>query len=180
MDPMLAELGEVAAGLEHRAPRVPWAGALTGELVTDPDGSYWVRQAREAVRYADAVTALAAQGVSVFVEIGPDGTLSALGAAVADGGGVRPGAAAGPARRAGAAGRAGPRARARGGRGLGRGAAGRPAGRSCRRTRSSTSGTGLDRAAGAATGQAAGEAGSGRRYEGGDLGAAAAGGSAGR
>ena len=104
MDPVLAGLGEVAAGLEHRAPRVPWAGALTGELVTDPDGSYWVRQAREAVRYADAVTALAAQGVAVFVEVGPDGTLSALAIGAWPRRGVRPGAAAGPARRAGAAG----------------------------------------------------------------------------
>ena len=33
MDPVLAELGEIAAGLEHAAPRVPWAGALAGELV---------------------------------------------------------------------------------------------------------------------------------------------------
>jgi acyl transferase domain-containing protein/acyl carrier protein len=85
MDPVLAELGVVAAGLEHRAPRVPWAGALTGELVSVPGPGYWVRQAREAVRYADAVAALAAQGVTVFLEIGPDGTLSALGPAVAAG-----------------------------------------------------------------------------------------------
>ena len=34
MDPVLDELGQVAAGLEFGAPRVPWAGALTGELVT--------------------------------------------------------------------------------------------------------------------------------------------------
>ena len=41
------------------------------------DAQYWVRQAREPVRFADAVATLAAQGVTVFVEIGPDGTLSA-------------------------------------------------------------------------------------------------------
>ena len=57
-----------------------WAGALTGELVTDPEPGYWVRQAREPVRFADAVAALAAQGITVFLEIGPDGTLSAMGA----------------------------------------------------------------------------------------------------
>jgi hypothetical protein len=55
--------------------------ALTGELVTSPDSGYWVRQAREPVRFADAVTALAAQDIAVFLEIGPDGTLSALGPA---------------------------------------------------------------------------------------------------
>ena len=82
MDPVLDELGQVAAGLEFTAPRVPWACAVTGDLVTGPEPGYWPRQAREPVRFADAVAALAAQDVSVFVEIGPDGTLSALGPAV--------------------------------------------------------------------------------------------------
>jgi NADPH:quinone reductase-like Zn-dependent oxidoreductase/thioesterase domain-containing protein len=60
---------------------VPWACALSGELVTEPEAGYWPRQAREPVRFADAVAALAARDVSVFIEIGPDGTLSALGPA---------------------------------------------------------------------------------------------------
>ena len=81
MDPVLAGLAEVAAGLAYGPPRVAWAGALTGELVGEPEASYWVRQARGPVRYADAVATLAAQGVTVFLEIGPDGTLSALGSA---------------------------------------------------------------------------------------------------
>ncbi|HEY7146158.1 MAG TPA: beta-ketoacyl synthase N-terminal-like domain-containing protein, partial [Streptosporangiaceae bacterium] len=81
MDPVLGDLAGVAGGLAYAAPRVPWAGALTGELVSEPGAGYWARQAREPVRFADAVMALAAQGVSVFVEVGPDGTLSALGPA---------------------------------------------------------------------------------------------------
>jgi acyl transferase domain-containing protein/acyl carrier protein len=81
MDPVLGELGQAAGRLEYAAPRVPWVGALTGELVTECEPGYWVRQAREPVRFADAVTALAAQGITVFLEIGPDGTLSALGPA---------------------------------------------------------------------------------------------------
>jgi acyl transferase domain-containing protein len=81
MDPVLDELGQVAAGLTYQAPSVPWAGALTGELVTEPGPGYWTAQARQPVRYADAVAALAAEGVTVFIEIGPDGTLSALGPA---------------------------------------------------------------------------------------------------
>jgi acyl transferase domain-containing protein len=71
----------VAAGLEFASPRVPWACGLTGELVTRCEPGYWVRQAREPVRWADAVAALAGQEISVFLEIGPDGTLSALGPA---------------------------------------------------------------------------------------------------
>ncbi|WP_028933453.1 type I polyketide synthase [Pseudonocardia spinosispora] len=79
MDPMLAELAEVAAGLDHTEPTVTWAGALTGELITEPHPGYWTEQARRPVRFADAVTALAGEGVSVFLEIGPDSTLSGLG-----------------------------------------------------------------------------------------------------
>ncbi|HEY2288155.1 MAG TPA: acyltransferase domain-containing protein, partial [Streptosporangiaceae bacterium] len=86
MDTILDELSQVAAGLTHASPRVPWARGLSGELVTEPGSGYWPRQAREPVRFADAVTALAAQEISVFIEIGPDGTLSALGpAALGDG-----------------------------------------------------------------------------------------------
>ena len=88
MDPMLAELGESAAVLEHRAPRVLWVQAVTGEPTQECGPGYWPLQARQPVRFADTVAALAAEGVRVFVEIGPDGTLSALGPAAlpADGG----------------------------------------------------------------------------------------------
>ena len=81
MDPVLGELGQAAAALRYGVPRVPWACGLSGELVAECGAGYWVRQAREPVRFADAVGTLAAQGVTVFLEIGPDGTLSALGPA---------------------------------------------------------------------------------------------------
>ncbi|MFI8084023.1 type I polyketide synthase [Kitasatospora sp. NPDC086009] len=79
MDPVLDELTAVAAGLEYRRPDMMWAGALTGELVTEPEAGYWPAQTRQAVRFADAVAALAREGVSVFIEVGPDGSLSSLG-----------------------------------------------------------------------------------------------------
>ncbi|MBV6699438.1 SDR family NAD(P)-dependent oxidoreductase [Kitasatospora aureofaciens] len=79
MDPVLDELSAVAAGLEYHRPNMMWAGALTGELVTECEAGYWPAQTRRAVRFADAVAALAKQGVSVFIEVGPDGSLSSLG-----------------------------------------------------------------------------------------------------
>uniref|UniRef100_UPI003F82C6D9 beta-ketoacyl synthase N-terminal-like domain-containing protein n=1 Tax=Actinosynnema sp. TaxID=1872144 RepID=UPI003F82C6D9 len=79
LEPVLAEFGEVLAGVRFHRPRLPVLSNLTGlpagEELRAPD--YWVRHARQAVRFADAVTTALADGVTTFVEIGPDGVLSA-------------------------------------------------------------------------------------------------------
>ncbi|MFE0020901.1 type I polyketide synthase [Amycolatopsis sp. NPDC059021] len=82
MDPVIEELTRIAGRLEFSAPKILWAGALTGEPIEAPYAGYWPEQARQAVRFADAVETLAAEGVTVFLEIGPDGTLSSMGSAV--------------------------------------------------------------------------------------------------
>ncbi|WP_456243073.1 SDR family NAD(P)-dependent oxidoreductase [Streptomyces luteolifulvus] len=80
MEPMLADLAEVASQLDYSLPRIPVISTLTGQPVTDDlcDPQYWVRQVREPVRFADAVTALTDQGATRLVEIGPDTVLAAM------------------------------------------------------------------------------------------------------
>ncbi|HWN33776.1 MAG TPA: SDR family NAD(P)-dependent oxidoreductase, partial [Pseudonocardia sp.] len=82
MEPMLAEFATVAASVSYARPRIPLVSTLTGRPVADEmlDPAYWVRQVREPVRFADALTALRDSGVRTFVEIGPDAVLTALGA----------------------------------------------------------------------------------------------------
>ncbi|MDQ1537988.1 MAG: hypothetical protein QOE58_2381, partial [Actinomycetota bacterium] len=86
MDPMLGEFEAVVAGLTFQEPVIPVISNLTGELATAEQlcsAKYWVRHVREAVRFADGVTALVGAGVGAFFELGPDGVLCAMAAEVA-------------------------------------------------------------------------------------------------
>ncbi|HEV7649501.1 MAG TPA: SDR family NAD(P)-dependent oxidoreductase, partial [Actinophytocola sp.] len=80
MDPMLDDFRQVAAGLSYREPEIPFVSTVTGApetaLVASPE--YWVRNVRETVRFGDGVAALAAAGVTAYVELGPDATLSVM------------------------------------------------------------------------------------------------------
>ncbi|MFI9384874.1 beta-ketoacyl synthase N-terminal-like domain-containing protein [Kutzneria sp. NPDC052558] len=78
MEPMLAEFRAVAEQIEFRAPQIALVSNLTGDPVEVVDAEYWVRHAREAVRFHDSVRWLHAEGVTDFVEIGPSGALSAM------------------------------------------------------------------------------------------------------
>ncbi|WP_406445598.1 SDR family NAD(P)-dependent oxidoreductase [Streptomyces sp. NBC_00631] len=77
LDPVLAEYRAVAESVTYRRPSAPVVSTLTGrpEAAALGTAEHWVRQARETVRFADAMSALAAEGVTAFVEAGPSPTL---------------------------------------------------------------------------------------------------------
>ncbi|QSY50319.1 MULTISPECIES: type I polyketide synthase [Streptomyces] len=81
MDAMLDAFASVAGKVSFGAPQLPIVSNVTGRLA-DPQEiqtpGYWVRHVREAVRFADGITTLHAQGVSRFLEVGPDGVLTAM------------------------------------------------------------------------------------------------------
>ncbi|KIF70907.1 polyketide synthase, partial [Streptomyces sp. AcH 505] len=88
MEPMLEDFRQVADGLTYAEPTIPVISNVTGQLaeqgqLATPD--YWVRHVREAVRFADGVTAARAAGASLFVEVGPDGVLTGLAQQTLDG-----------------------------------------------------------------------------------------------
>ncbi|MET1075693.1 MAG: SDR family NAD(P)-dependent oxidoreductase [Umezawaea sp.] len=80
LEPMLAEFRSVLEQVEFRAPSRMVVSNLTGRVAGEELGTpeYWVRHARETVRFADGVAAARAAGVTTFVEVGPDAALSGI------------------------------------------------------------------------------------------------------
>ena len=81
MDAMLDEFADVARGLSFAPPQIPIVSNLTGERVSAERlcaADYWVAHVRQPVRFMDGMRWLWAQGVRNFLELGPDGVLSAM------------------------------------------------------------------------------------------------------
>ncbi|MFG2134073.1 SDR family NAD(P)-dependent oxidoreductase [Streptomyces sp. NPDC048751] len=82
VDGILDGMRAAAARIDWRPPTLPVLSSLTGaELdVTGVDWpEYWARHTRDTVRFADAIATACAGGARTFLELGPDGTLSAMG-----------------------------------------------------------------------------------------------------
>ncbi|HEY4088947.1 MAG TPA: aminotransferase class III-fold pyridoxal phosphate-dependent enzyme, partial [Bryobacteraceae bacterium] len=82
VEPILDEFEKAAGRIQYAPPRLPLVSNLTGRMLpagTMPDPSYWRRHARGTVRFHDGIQTLRAAGCNVFIEIGPQPTLSGLG-----------------------------------------------------------------------------------------------------
>ena len=77
MEPMLEAFREVAESITYHSAQVSLISNVTGRVagneVSTPD--YWVRHVREAVRFADGMQTIPAQGSTILLEIGPQTTL---------------------------------------------------------------------------------------------------------
>ncbi|MER5495204.1 type I polyketide synthase [Streptomyces sp. NPDC002490] len=82
MEPVLDELRKVAAQIDAGEATIPIVSDLTGEPATteqlgSPD--HWAEHVRATIRFQDGVRHLEREGVTAFLELGPDGALSTMG-----------------------------------------------------------------------------------------------------
>ncbi|HVV11366.1 type I polyketide synthase [Amycolatopsis sp.] len=81
MAAMLGEFATVAGKLTYHEPEIPVVANVTGRLAEGDEvvtAGYWVRHARDAVRFLDGVRALDTAGVRTYVEVGPDAVLTPM------------------------------------------------------------------------------------------------------
>ncbi|GAA3646963.1 acyl transferase domain-containing protein [Lentzea atacamensis] len=81
IDPMLAEFAAKVSEVELREPRIPFVSNVTGTWITSgeaTDPGYWVRHAREAVRFSEGLRTLLAEGPVNLLEVGPGNVLTTL------------------------------------------------------------------------------------------------------
>ncbi len=84
VEPSLGAFENQVRKFRIEEPAVALVSSITGRLAERSEvkaASYWRRQTRETVRFAEAVETLRAEGVSVFVEIGPSPVLCEMAAA---------------------------------------------------------------------------------------------------
>ncbi len=81
LDPVLDELATALGKVDLREPQLPFVSSLTGTWITNEqatDPTYWVRQSRMTVQFAEGLTQLYATAQPVLLEVGPSHGLAKL------------------------------------------------------------------------------------------------------
>ncbi|MCU0685155.1 MAG: type I polyketide synthase, partial [Polyangiaceae bacterium] len=82
VDPFLGDIERAVARLSPRTPNLPLASSTTGTWLEGEEATsaaYWARQMRAPVRFAAGLDALLERDLRLWLEIGPDRALSAIG-----------------------------------------------------------------------------------------------------
>ncbi|MET9543520.1 SDR family NAD(P)-dependent oxidoreductase, partial [Streptomyces sp. NPDC006553] len=79
MEPILEEFAAAIADLPFGSAEIPVVSTVTGELAGADFGSpaYWVRHARQPVRFSESVDMAHQSGAGIWIEVGPQPALSA-------------------------------------------------------------------------------------------------------
>ncbi|HWM71945.1 MAG TPA: aminotransferase class III-fold pyridoxal phosphate-dependent enzyme [Steroidobacteraceae bacterium] len=73
---------QIAAGIQHTRPSIPLISNLTGAEIASANqlnGRYWRDHMRQTVQFERGIQCAIRAGANVFLEIGPDETLSGIG-----------------------------------------------------------------------------------------------------
>ncbi|AUS81207.1 polyketide synthase [Actinoalloteichus sp. AHMU CJ021] len=79
---ILPEFTRIASELTFAPPSIPVVSCVTGQVVSAEElcsPEYWAQHIRRTVLFHDGVQTLRTRGVTTFLELGPNGVLSALG-----------------------------------------------------------------------------------------------------
>jgi acyl transferase domain-containing protein/surfactin synthase thioesterase subunit/acyl carrier protein len=80
MQPIMQQLGSIAATTSANSTQIPWISTLSGTAVSGTiNEQYWCDHARRPVRFIEGMNTIAALGATDFIEIGPGSALLALG-----------------------------------------------------------------------------------------------------
>ena len=80
VEPMLEDFRRIAEGVSYHQPKIQIVSNVDGRLGSSADfgSDHWVRHVRAAVRFADCIDTLVAEGIDTFIEIGPSAALTPM------------------------------------------------------------------------------------------------------
>ncbi|MEM8779514.1 MAG: type I polyketide synthase, partial [Cyanobacteria bacterium P01_G01_bin.49] len=92
IEPMLDEFESIAQQITYSSPQLKLVSSVMGTIITDEIAtpSYWCRQIRQGVKFAQGMECLKDKGIEIFLEIGPKPTLLGMGQLVLEGDPLQP------------------------------------------------------------------------------------------